>query len=280
MKKCHRIYILLSAFLGVAIAVAARQGTTHLLAADNGNSATTITDGDYRPQTSWPYLYPTFLQSSIENEQVAGDSTVYVSIKALYNIHLKNSALQYVDASDGRVHLALISPSQYIMLDGHRYVSRDGKMMEQLYKDETSTQTIELLCLTDGNWQALFRYQGAAYGMDLTTSANADLYNSELAGIDRPLYEVLCQQHADGREILLEKNYYICITPKCEHDNTTTDAQAKNSVATKVEKASRKVLEQPLSKDRRPAFRQFCKDSKIDWHDASSLIKAIKFVTE
>lgn len=262
----NRIHTLFAA-VAMAVSVMA-QGTT--------DAAATIAQGDHRPMTSWPYLFAEFQKAEIRNEVAEDDSTVYVTIPALYNIHLKDSQLQYVDASDKRVHLALINPAQYIMLNGHRYVSRDGKMMEQLhtvdYEADGVRYTLALLLHTDGDWQALFRYQGAAYGMVMTTSANSALYNSELVGLDRPLYEVMCQQKGDGREILLEDVFYVQRTVK----GSSTDKGAA-TVAPKVEKVSRKTLEQYLPKDRRNAFRAYCKDNDINWHKKADIIKAINF---
>lgn len=280
LKRIHTL------FAAVAMAVTGMaQGTTDAAAGSTAAASAdaTIAQSSYRPQTTWPYLFAEFQKAEIRNEVEEGDSTVYVAIQALYNIHLNKSQLQYVDASDKRVHLALIYPSQYIMLDGRKYVSRDGRMMEQLYLTDYEADGvrygIELLLHTDGDWQALFRYQGAAYGIQATASANSALYNSELVGLDRPLYEVMCQQRGDGREILLEDAFYVQRTVKSSSTDKGPAASGKSSaaVAPKVEKVSRKTLELYLPKDRRNAFRAFCKDNDINWHKKADIIKAINF---
>lgn len=285
LKRIHTL------FAAVAMAVTAMaQGTTDAAAGSTAAAAdVTIAQSSYRPQTTWPYLFAEFQKAEIRNEVEEGDSTVYVAIQALYNIHLNKSQLQYVDASDKRVHLALIYPSQYIMLDGRKYVSRDGRMMEQLYLTDYEADGvrygIELLLHTDGDWQALFRYQGAAYGIQATASANSALYNSELAGLDRPLYEVMCQQRGDGREILLEDAFYVQRTVKSTAADKGSSLDKSHAAsgkgaaaeAPKVEKVSRKTLEQYLPKDRRNAFRAFCKDNDINWHKKADIIKAINF---
>lgn len=233
-----------------------------------GAAAVTIAKSDYRPQTSWPYVFAEFQKAEIHTDNEADSSDVVeVGIPALYNIHLRGSLLHYVDQTDSRVHHALFTPSQYIVLSGKKYIVRDGKVMELLSRHGGT----ELLLQTDGQWQQLFRYQGAAYGMSMSASANEGLYNSELEGLDRPLYEVLCQRKADGREILLEDVYYLSSAPSLS---------AAQQGGAKVEKVSRKAFEELLTKPQRPLFRQFCKDNDINFRDGKDIRKAFAKVIE
>lgn len=231
---------------------------------DNNNDVT-IAKSDYRPQTSWPYLFSEFESAELhtDNDSIAAKE---LSFSRLYNVHLRGSLLHYVDPADKRVHLALISTAQCIMLHGKKYVFRDGKMMQLLERNGN----VELLLHTDGNWQQLFRYQGAAYGIEMTASANEGLYNSDIVGLDRPLYEVLCQQRSDGREILLQDNYYIASAP--------TQYELQHGGA-KVEKVSRKTFERMLSKQQAQKFRQFCKDDEINFRNGADIKKAFRQFT-
>lgn len=254
MKK-----ITLTLFLALAT-LASVQGQTE------ERETVSIAQSDYRPQTSWPYLYADFQEAEIHTDRDSSD-VVEIGIKALYNIHLRGSLLHYVDKSDGKVHRSVILPSQYIVLGGRKYVVRDGKMMELLLRHGGT----ELLLQTDGQWQQLFRYQGAAYGIQATASANEGLYNSELAGLDRPSYEVLLHRRADGREILLEDVYYVC---------KAASLQELQQDKGKLEKASRKAMERLLPSDRHKAFRQFCKENDINFHNGKDLRKAFEWVSE
>ena len=224
------------------------------------NKDATIAKSDYRPQTSWPYLFSKFESAELhtDNDSIAAKELTF---SRLYNIHLRGSLLHYVDPADKRVHQAMISTAQCIMLHGKKYVFRDGKMMQLLERNGN----VELLLHTDGNWQQLFRYQGAAYGIEMTASANEGLYNSDIVGLDRPLYEVMCQQRSDGREILLQDNYYIASAP--------SQYELQHGGA-KVEKVSRKAFERMLSKQQAQQFRQFCKDNNLKFYDGADIKKA------
>ena len=233
----------------------------------SGNAQVTVSDSDktiaksdYRPQTSWPYLFGEFQKAELHTDDDS-ISVNEVCVSALYNIHLKGSLLHYVNHADGLVHLVGISPAQCVVLQGKKYVLRDGKMMQVIMRNGNT----ELLLHTDGNWQQLFRYQGAAYGMDMTASANEGLYNSDIAGLDRPRYDVLCQRRGDGREILLQNVYYIASAPspyELQHGGA------------KVEKVSRKAFERLLNKQQLQQFRKFCKDNNLNFHIYADIEKA------
>lgn len=228
----------------------------------------TIAQSDYRPLTSWPYLFSEFQTAELHTDLGDSIDAKEIGFPMLYNIHLKGSLLHYANPTDGRVHHAMIMPSQCIIIKDKKFVIRDGKVMELVARigGEKDSKVVELLLQTDGNWQQLFRYQGAAYGMEMTASANEGLYNSELVGLDRPVYEVMCQQRADGREILLQDVYYVA--------SASTLYGLQNGEA-KVEKVSRKVLENVISdKQLQKDFRNYCNDNEINFRNGKDIRKA------
>lgn len=241
-------------------------GMTHAYSQTESGEIKTIAKSDYRPQTSWPYLYADFQEAEVHTDQDSSD-VIEIGIKALYNIHLRGSLLHYVDKADGKVHRSAFLPSQYVMLAGRKYVVRDGKVMELLSRQGNT----ELLLQTDGQWQQLFRYQGAAYGMEMTASANEGLYNSELSGLDRPSYEVLCQRRSDGREILMRDVYYLC---------KGASLQEIQQDKGEVEQVSRKTMERLLPKNKVKAFRQFCKANSINFRNGQDIRKAFEWLCQ
>jgi hypothetical protein len=94
---------------------------------------------------------------------------------------------------------------------------------------------------------------------------------SELSGLDRPSYEVLCQRRGDGREILLQDVYYLC---------KGASLQEIQQDKGKVEQVSRKTMETLLPKDKVKAFRQFCKANSINFRNGQDIRKAFEWVCQ
>lgn len=199
------------------------------------------------PNTTWPYQFEEFKSGTIHYRNSEAES------KGLFNIHLQGNVLQYVNPADQKVHKAETSQLDYLDLDSIHYVVREGRAMQLVYVKDS----IYLLKAVEADWDALFTYQGAAYGMNVATAMDTATHPFNLTGLDQPLYETLKVQKHDGREILTADKYYIWYEGK-------------------LERPGRKVVEEMFHLDSK-ALKAFIKQDKTDWKSQESLQRVIDF---
>ena len=203
------------------------------------------------PTTSWPYLYPDFMEGELE---------VRTKItKALVNIHLNLGALHYVE--DGKIKESSTIGITKLVIGEDVFRNVGGKMMKILAETEGGYVVEE----TRANYTAVVKKDGA-YGTTAlnSTTTKSFLYNENvLNGYNGYLMtDIYADLHAmkDQSETLpVLKNRYLVIGL----DQIKADRQ--------------NVLDiEGLDKK---AFKAFLKAEKIKWDDPQDLVKVIDFIT-
>ena len=203
------------------------------------------------PTTSWPYLYPDFMEGELE---------VRTKItKALVNIHLNLSALHYVE--DGKIKESSTIGITKLVIGEDVFRNVGGKMMKILAETEGGYVVEE----TRANYTAVVKKDGA-YGTTAlnSTTTKSFLYNENvLNGYNGYLMtDIYADLHAmkDQSETLpVLKNRYLVIGL----DQIKADRQNVLDIAGLDKKA----------------FKAFLKAEKIKWDNPQDLAKVIDFIT-
>lgn len=200
------------------------------------------------PTTSWPYLYPDFMEGELE---------VRTKItKALVNIHLNLGALHYVE--DGKIKESSTIGITKLVIGEDVFRNVGGKMMKVLAETEGGYVVEE----TRANYTAVVKKDGAygTTGLNSTTTRSF-LYNENvLNGYNGYLMtDVYADLHAmkDQYEKLpVVKNRYLVIGM----DQIKADRQS--------------VLD--IDGLDKKAFKAFLKAEKIKWDDPQDLVKVLQ----
>jgi hypothetical protein len=203
------------------------------------------------PTTSWPYLYPDFMEGELE---------VRTKItKALVNIHLNLGALHYVE--DGKIKESSTIGITKLVIGEDVFRNVGGKMMKILAETEGGYVVEE----TRANYTAVVKKDGA-YGTTAlnSTTTKSFLYNENvLNGYNGYLMtDIYADLHAmkDQSETLpVLKNRYLVIGL----DQIKADRQNVLDIAGLDKKA----------------FKAFLKAEKIKWDNPQDLAKVIDFIT-
>ena len=203
------------------------------------------------PTTSWPYLYPDFMEGELE---------VRTKItKALVNIHLNLGALHYVE--DGKIKESSTIGITKLVIGEDVFRNVGGKMMKILAETEGGYVVEE----TRANYTAVVKKDGA-YGTTAlnSTTTKSFLYNENvLNGYNGYLMtDIYADLHAmkDQSETLpVLKNRYLVIGL----DQIKADRQ--------------NVLD--IDGLDKKAFKAFLKAEKIKWDNPQDLAKVIDFIT-
>ena len=203
------------------------------------------------PTTSWPYLYPGFMEGELE---------VRTKItKALVNIHLNLGALHYVE--DGKIKESSTIGITKLVIGEDVFRNVGGKMMKILAETEGGYVVEE----TRANYTAVVKKDGA-YGTTAlnSTTTKSFLYNENvLNGYNGYLMtDIYADLHAmkDQSETLpVLKNRYLVIGL----DQIKADRQNVLDIAGLDKKA----------------FKAFLKAEKIKWDNPQDLAKVIDFIT-
>jgi hypothetical protein len=200
------------------------------------------------PTTSWPYLYPDFMEGELE---------VRTKItKALVNIHLNLGALHYVE--DGKIKESSTIGITKLVIGEDVFRNVGGKMMKVLAETEGGYVVEE----TRANYTAVVKKDGAygTTGLNSTTTRSF-LYNENvLNGYNGYLMtDVYADLHAmkDQYEKLpVVKNRYLVI-------------------GLDLIKADRQSVLDIDGLDKK-AFKAFLKAEKIKWDDPQDLVKVLQ----
>ena len=203
------------------------------------------------PTTSWPYLYPDFMEGELE---------VRTKItKALVNIHLNLGALHYVE--NGKIKESSTIGITKLVIGEDVFRNVGGKMMKILAETEGGYVVEE----TRANYTAVVKKDGA-YGTTAlnSTTTKSFLYNENvLNGYNGYLMtDIYADLHAmkDQSETLpVLKNRYLVIGL----DQIKADRQNVLDIAGLDKKA----------------FKSFLKADKIKWDNPQDLAKVIDFIT-
>ncbi len=203
------------------------------------------------PTTSWPYLYPDFMEGELE---------VRTKItKALVNIHLNLGALHYVE--DGKIKESSTIGITKLVIGEDVFRNVGGKMMKMLAEAEYGFVVEE----TRANYTAVVKKDGA-YGTTAlnSTTTKSFLYNENVLNgyngyLMTDVYKDLHAMKDQSEKLPVLKNRYLVIGL----DQIKADRQ--------------NVLDiEGLDKK---AFKAFLKAEKIKWDDPQDLVKVIDFIT-
>ena len=203
------------------------------------------------PTTSWPYLYPDFMEGELE---------VRTKItKALVNIHLNLGALHYVE--DGKIKESSTIGITKLVIGEDVFRNVGGKMMKILAETEGGYVVEE----TRANYTAVVKKDGA-YGTTAlnSTTTKSFLYNENVLNgyngyLMTDVYKDLHAMKDQSETLPVLKNRYLVIGL----DQIKADRQ--------------NVLDiEGLDKK---AFKAFLKAEKIKWDDPQDLVKVIDFIT-
>ena len=203
------------------------------------------------PTTSWPYLYPDFMEGELE---------VRTKItKALVNIHLNLGALHYVE--DGKIKESSTIGITKLVIGEDVFRNVGGKMMKMLAEAEDGFVVEE----TRANYTAVVKKDGA-YGTTAlnSTTTKSFLYNENVLNgyngyLMTDVYKDLHAMKDQSEKLPVLKNRYLVIGL----DQIKADRQ--------------NVLD--IDGLDKKAFKAFLKAEKIKWDDPQDLVKVIDFIT-
>ena len=203
------------------------------------------------PTTSWPYLYPDFMEGELE---------VRTKItKALVNIHLNLGALHYVE--DGKIKESSTIGITKLVIGEDVFRNVGGKMMKILAETEGGYVVEE----TRANYTAVVKKDGA-YGTTAlnSTTTKSFLYNENVLNgyngyLMTDIYADLHAMKDQSENLPVLKNRYLVIGL----DQIKADRQNVLDIAGLDKKA----------------FKAFLKAEKIKWDNPQDLAKVIDFIT-
>ena len=203
------------------------------------------------PTTSWPYLYPDFMEGELE---------VRTKItKALVNIHLNLGALHYVE--NGKIKESSTIGITKLVIGDDVFRNVGGKMMKMLAEAEDGFVVEE----TRANYTAVVKKDGA-YGTTAlnSTTTKSFLYNENVLNgyngyLMTDIYKDLHAMKDQSEKLPVLKNRYLVI--------------GLNQI-----KADKQNVLDIDGLDKK-AFKAFLKTEKIKWDDPQDLVKVIEFIT-
>lgn len=208
----------------------------------------TSVQGQFHPNTRWPYLYENFTKGTI---YFSGNQ----KSEATLNIHLWGNILHYI-TQDGKIFESSDKDVVRVEIGNDAYLFGDHKLMKVIGQKEQNL----VLKLTRGDFDSMFSGTGA-YGASLSTSATRDLSSLDLGGLDKPELGKMLEERNEGREIPLLTDYYFII------NNQVIDA-------------NKKAVEEIIGTSNREAWKEFLKKNKIKWKKEDSLINILNFFTK
>ena len=203
------------------------------------------------PTTSWPYLYPDFMEGELE---------VRTKItKALVNIHLNLGALHYVE--NGKIKESSTIGITKLVIGDDVFRNVGGKMMKMLAEAEDGFVVEE----TRANYTAVVKKDGA-YGTTAlnSTTTKSFLYNENVLNgyngyLMTDIYKDLHAMKDQSEKLPVLKNRYLVIG--------LNQIKADKQNVLDIEGLDKK------------AFKAFLKTEKIKWDDPQDLVKVIDFIT-
>ena len=200
------------------------------------------------PTTSWPYLYPDFMEGELE---------VRTKItKALVNIHLNLGALHYVE--NGKIKESSTIGITKLVIGDDVFRNVGGKMMKMLAEAEDGFVVEE----TRANYTAVVKKDGA-YGTTAlnSTTTKSFLYNENVLNgyngyLMTDIYKDLHAMKDQSEKLPVLKNRYLVI--------------GLNQI-----KADKQNVLDIDGLDKK-AFKAFLKTEKIKWDDPQDLVKVLQ----
>ncbi len=214
-------------------------------------AVTAFAQKDYSPTTSWPYLFPDFMEGQLE----VGPR----QSKALVNIHLNLGALHYVE--NGKIKESSTLGISTLTVGEEKFRNVGGKMMKILAETEGGYVVEE----TRANYTAVVRNDGAygTTGLNSTTTKsflyNENALNGYNGYLMTDVYKDLLAMKDNSETLPVQKNRYIVIGL----DQIPAEKKSVSSLDGLDKKA----------------FKAFLKAEKIKWDKPQDLAKVIDYIT-
>lgn len=200
---------------------------------------------DYRPTSTWPYLYPDFCDGDIY-------TTKGHKLPQKVNIHCAHGKLHFLDNEV----IKEVSPADVLMviIGQDKYIAQYGVMYKVAMEDGTNL----VLCSQLGDFSAL-NETGGAYGTSSTSSATTKLSSFELEGQVNQNHMLILESRQDGVELNIKTTYYLK-TPKA------------------FIKATAKEVQSYLGEDRKAEWKAWSKTHKVKWTNPESLLSIFEIL--
>lgn len=207
----------------------------------------TVFAQEYEPTTTWPYLYPDFMDGQLQS--ISGAPR-----KGKFNVHILHGTLHFIDGE--LIREASLAEGFSVTIGKDVHVNAGGTMMKVLAKSDAGLVVLETL--VD---MARLNATGGAYGSSSNSIATQALSSLEsatsLAGSNH-----MVQKNAkdEGKILPLQTKLYLVFGSKVVF-------AGKRDVL-KMEGVDKRQVE------------AFVKERKIKWKDPDSLILLVDFLAE
>ena len=207
----------------------------------------TVFAQEYEPTTTWPYLYPDFLEGQLQT--VSGTPR-----KGRFNVHILHGKLHFIDGE--LIREASLSEGFSVSVGKDVHINAGGTMMKVLAKSDAG-----LVALETTVDMARLNATGGAYGSSSNSIATQSLSSLEsatsLAGSNHMMQK---NSKNDGKILPLNTKLYLVFGSKV------------------VYAGKRDILKiDGIDKNRVNAF---IKEHKIKWKEPDSLILLVDFLAE
>lgn len=201
----------------------------------------------FEPTTSWPYIYPDFIQGQLI-------MTSGKTLTGLYNICLEGSTLHFIEGEMVKEASTLDIIS--VQIGNDIYVNAGGKIIKTVGKAEKGVVAVENIID-----MAKLNETGGAYGSSSSTNATMSLSSLEgIGGRANMNHMELKNAKESGRVLPIITKYYLVFNGK------SVPANKKDIDAL-----------EGIDKD---ALKSYYKSNKIKWRDPASLCSLIDFIAK
>lgn len=202
---------------------------------------------NYKPTTSWPYLYEDFQAGELKKN-------VGAPIEGTYNIHIHLGTLHFIE--DGMIREVLPSEVFSVKIGMDYYASVGGTIMKVLAQSDNGFVAKETLADI-----AALNNTGGAYGSSSNSIATQALSSMEgIGGTRSNMNHMELKNSKDEGQILPVKEKLYLVLP------------------TNVVYAAKKDVSEIYGVDKK-ALNTFLKENKVKWQDPQSLIVLLDYLT-
>ncbi len=202
---------------------------------------------DYKPTTTWPYLYPDFISGELKKHSG-------VAVEGTYNVHLSKGTLHFIEKD--LIREASVLEVFSVRIGKDYYANVGGAMMKVLAQSDNGFVAQEILA----DFAAL-NNTGGAYGSSSNSISTQALSSMEgIGGTRSNMNHMELKNAKDSGELLpLTTKLYLVLPGKVIY-------AAKKDVSD-IEGIDKKELA------------AFLKENKIKWKDPQSLLVLVDYVS-
>lgn len=201
--------------------------------------------GAQSPTTTYPYLYPTFIEGKVI---LSGGKEETKQM----NIHLRRDNLHYIDG--GIIKVAFLSDVVAVQIGTDVFIPVEGQMLKVVAKNEKGCVASEIL----GDFSESMKDSGA-YGMSSSSSATMKLSSIQTDKQVNQNYMNILNEKSQGVELKLETRYWFV------YDGNRI-------------RASKKEVGEFLGKEMSAEWKIFLKNHKIKWREPQSLLCVLDYL--